>query len=208
MTGEEWSLMSEKEKKMFEYSVPWQYALKELSKTYSEKEIFNLIETGGLSYFINLIDESKPHGLDALWIYGSDKLEDFLRDYNVWFYRDALSDILWSKPEGYTDADTDTVMYSGGDCPSPPPEKKNEKGTANFIPLKVSEKAGWEDIFIVFSNKEYVQIKSGGETFTRAFHEIGFSDLRKDKNPIKAWKLLLCFSVSKGTLYCDELNEM
>ncbi len=94
MIDDKWSSWSDKEKKLFQHSVPWDDVIQELYKTCSRKQIFNLMETGELSYVVNMIDEAKPHGLDALWLYGSDRLESFLRDYNVCFYRDSLSDIL------------------------------------------------------------------------------------------------------------------
>lgn len=114
MNFDKWSLMSDKEKKMLEHSVPWQHVLKELYKNYSRKEIFNLMESGELSFSVNLMDESRPHGLEALWLYGSDNLEGFLRDYNVFFYRDSLSDILRTraKKNSTSKVDTETGKWS------------------------------------------------------------------------------------------------
>ncbi len=106
MTDDKWSFWSKREKNALQFSIPWEDAVKELYKNYSKKDIFNFMETGELSYAVNLIDETKPHGLDALWLYGSDRLEDFLRDYNIWFYRDSLSDILWKKSKIYSDSET------------------------------------------------------------------------------------------------------
>jgi hypothetical protein len=85
---------TEKENKTLQYSVPWDNAIQELYKTYTPKQIFNFMVIGELSYSVNMIDESKPHGLDALWLYGSDRLEDFLKDYNVRFYQDSLKEII------------------------------------------------------------------------------------------------------------------
>ncbi len=67
---------TEKEIKALQYSVPWDNVIQELYKTFTPKEIFNFMVIGKLPYAVNMIDESKPHGFDALWLYGSDRLED------------------------------------------------------------------------------------------------------------------------------------
>ena len=159
MIDDKWSFWSDKEKKLFQHSVPWDDVIQELYKTCSRKQIFNLMETGELSYVVNMIDEAKPHGLDALWLYGSDRLESFLRDYNVWFYRDSLSDVLCgeaSEPEQAEPAKPEKIIISQ--------EVVSFPGVIE-----------WSEVFLTVRNDTYFEVKypRGMENLSR--EQAGFT---------------------------------
>ena len=60
----------------------------------------------------------------------------------------------------------------------------------------------WDQLTFLFVSEDTVTISGAGETFSKAFYDMGFRDNRKTDNyPCEAWTMLRIFGLSNGEIF-------